>query len=218
MASGNDRHTDRNPDKECIMNRELRWRVLTLQAIVTIIFAFGAGVGLWAHSFTQDQVRSQLAAQKVQMPTAASLQTAEYSNADRAALDPYSGQIMTTGYQAKAYADHYIGVHLKAMGSTYSQISEKYINLTVVKKLPPTDPQVQAVSGLRTTIFMGTMLRSTLLQAYAFWFVGDIALYAAIGLVVGAVGVFLAFLFELFIARKPEATATPTPITSRVAV
>jgi hypothetical protein len=104
------------------------------------------------------------------------------------------------------------------MGSTYSQISEKYINLTVVKKLPATNPQVQAVSGLRNTIFMGTMLRSSLLQAYAFWFVGDIALYAAIGLAAGAVVAFLAFLFELFIARKPEETATPTPITTRVAV
>jgi hypothetical protein len=61
------------------------------------------------------------------------------------------------------------------------------------------------------------MLRSSLLQAYAFWFVGDIALYAAIGLALGAVGTFLAFLFELFIARKPEETATPTPI-QRVAV
>jgi hypothetical protein len=200
------------------MNRELRWRILTLQVIVTIVFAFGAGVALWAHNFTQDQVRTQLVAQKISMPTAASLTTSEYSNADRAALDPYSGQTMSTGYQAKAYADHYIGVHLKAMGSTYSQISEKYINLTVVKKLPATNPQVQAVSGLRNTIFMGTMLRSSLLQAYAFWFVGDIALYAAIGLAAGAVVAFLAFLFELFIARKPEETATPTPITTRVAV
>jgi hypothetical protein len=200
------------------MNRELRWRVLILQALVTIVFTFGAGVGLWAHNFSQDQVRNQLVSQKVQMPLAATLKTAEYSNADRAALDPYSGQMMTTGDQAKAYADHYIGVHLKAMGYTYSQISEKYINLTVVKKLPATNPQVQAVSGLRTTIFMGTMLRTTLLQAWAFWFVGQIALYAAIGLAVGAIGVFLAFLFELFIARKPEETATPTSFTTRKAV
>jgi hypothetical protein len=200
------------------MNRELRWRILTLQVIVTIVFAFGAGVGLWAHNFSQSQVRDQLVAQKVQMPLASELKSAEYSNADRAALDPYSGQQMTTGDQAKAYADHYLGVHLKGMGYTYSEISAKYMNLTTVKHLPATNPQVQAVGGLRNTIFMGTMLRSTLLQAWAFWFVGSIALYAAIGLAVGAVVALLAFLFELFIARKPEETATPTPITTRAAV
>ncbi len=200
------------------MNRELRWRILTLQVIVTIIFAFGAGVGLWAHNFTQDQVRSQLTAQKIPMPLAATLKTSEYSNADRAALDQYSGTMMDTGDKARAYADHYIGVHLKAMGATYSQISAKYINLTVVKKLPPTNPQVQEVGGLRNTIFMGTMLRSSLLQAWAFWFVGTIALYAAVGLAIGALGAFLAFLFELFMARKPEETATPTAIRQRAAV
>jgi hypothetical protein len=200
------------------MNRELRWRVLILQALVTIVFAFGAGVGLWAYNFAHGQVHDQLTAQKVQMPLASTLTTAEYSNADRAALDPYSGQMMTTGDQAKAYADHYLGVHLKGMGYTYSQISEKYINLTTVKKLPATNPEVQAISGLRNTIFMGTMLRSTLLQAWAFWFVGSIALYAAIGLALGAIGVFLAFLFELFVARKPEETTIPTPITKRAAV
>jgi hypothetical protein len=200
------------------MNKELRWRVLILQALVTIVFAFGAGVGLWAYNFAHNQVRDQLVAQKVSMPLASTLKTTEYSNADRAALDPYSGQMMTTGDQAKAYADHYIGVHLKAMGYTYSQISEKYMILTTVKKLPATNPQVQAIGGLRNTIFMGTMLRTTLLQAWAFWFVGTIALYAAIGLALGAVGVFLSFIFELFIARKPEEIDVPTPITKRAAV
>src|SRR5919205_1972021 len=97
--------SDRNLDKECIMNKELRWRVLILQAIVTIVFAFGAGIGFWAHNFTQGQVSTQLKDQKVQMPLASTLKTAEYSNADRSALDPYSGQMMTTGDQARAYAD-----------------------------------------------------------------------------------------------------------------
>jgi hypothetical protein len=104
------------------------------------------------------------------------------------------------------------------MGYTYSQISAKYMELTTVKKLPPTNPQVQQVGGLRNTIFMGTMLKGSLLQAWAFWFVGSIALYAAIGLAVASVVAFLAFLFELFIARKPEDLTTPTSITQRVAV
>ena len=33
---------------------------------------------------------------------------------DKAALQPYAGQQMTTGKQAQAYADHYIAVHLDA--------------------------------------------------------------------------------------------------------
>jgi TRAP-type C4-dicarboxylate transport system permease small subunit len=200
------------------MTRELRWRILTLQIIVTIVFAFGAGVGLWAYNFSHNQVRDQLTAQKIPMPDKATLTPSEYSQADIAALAPYSGTMMDTGDKAKAYADHYLGVHLKGMGYTYSQISAKYMELTTVKKLPPTNPQVQSVGGLRNTIFMGTMLKSSLLQAWAFWFVGSIALYAAIGLAVASVVAFLAFLFELFIARKPEDLTTPTSITQRVAV
>src|SRR5207248_288413 len=129
-------------------------RITALQAIVTIVFAFGTWFAFWGADFSHSQVREQLAAQKIPMPLASTLTTSEYSQADRNALDQYSGTVLDSGPKAQAYANHYIGVHLAAMGMTYSQVSGKYMTLTTVKKLPPTNPQVQALSGLRNTIFM----------------------------------------------------------------
>ena len=42
-----------------------------------------------------------------------------------AAMGAYAGQLMTTGAQAKTYADHFIAVHLREIGGgkTYSQLS-----------------------------------------------------------------------------------------------
>ena len=57
------------------------------------------------------------------MPVAAALTTPDM----KANLSQYAGQPLTTGEQAKAYADHYIQVHMDAPtdGNTYSQVSER---------------------------------------------------------------------------------------------
>ena len=193
------------------MTSTLKLRIIVLQAIVTLVFAFGAGFAFWAANFTHSQVKDQLANQKIAMPLKATLSPKEYSQADISALAPYSGTQLDNGNKAEAYANHYIQVHLNAMGMTYSQVSGKYIELTTVKHLPATNPQVQALSGLRNTIFMGTMLRGSLLQAYAWWQVGTYALYAGIVMAIGSVLVFLSLLFELFFAPKALHEETVQP-------
>jgi hypothetical protein len=182
------------------MTREIRWRILTLQIIVTLVLAFAAGVGYWAHSFTHDQVSSQLSAQQIVFPAATSPAIKALPAADASAMKQYSGQTMTTGYQAETYANHFIAVHLKEIGQgkTYAYWSGVALN--------PTTPKAQAAAAEATalTLFRGETLRSLLLNAWAFWFVGDLALYAAIGLTVGALVVFLAFLYELLVEPKRE--------------
>jgi len=44
---------------------------------------------------------------------------------DQVALKPFAGMQLTTGEQAMAYAQHYIGVHVKGIagGKTYSEVS-----------------------------------------------------------------------------------------------
>jgi len=58
------------------------------------------------------------------------------------------------------------------------------------------------------------IVRSLLLNAWAFWFVGTLALYAAIGLGFAALIVFLALLFELLVAPKREGVVTRSARTS----
>lgn len=126
----------------------------------------------WGHVFTTDQVHSQLAAQKIVFPTTSNAEFKALPKADQAAMAPYAGQLMTTGAQAQAYADHFIAVHLKEIGGgkTYSQLSTE----------SRAQPNNAALAGQVQTIFRGTTLRSMLLEAYGFGTIGQIALIAAI--------------------------------------
>jgi hypothetical protein len=183
------------------MTRELRWRILTLQIIATLVLAFAAGVGFWAHSYTHDQVSSQLKEQQISFPAANSPSIAALPAADAANMKQYAGQPMTTGNQARVWAENFIAVHLKGIGQgkTYDYYSGKGIAEA------KTNPKQAAIDeGTANTLFKGETLRSLLNQAYAFWFIGDIALFAAIGLLLGAALVVLAFLFELLIVPKRE--------------
>ena len=93
-------------------------------------------------------------------------------------VSQYAGQQMLTGAQAEVYANDFIAVHLKEIGGgqTYAQLSTK----------AQADPNNTALAGQVNTIFKGTMLRGSLLNAYGYWFFGQIALYAAIGAFVAA--------------------------------
>lgn len=94
---------------------------------------------------------------------------------------------MVTGEQAQAYADKYILKNMIAAsgGKTYSQVSSECMAMT---RDPKADPEALAAAGqVRQTLFMGNTLRGLLLNAFAFWTVGQIALYAAIACAVGAV-------------------------------
>jgi len=93
-------------------------------------------------------------------------------------MGAYAGQTLTTGAQAKTYADHFIAVHLTEMGKgkTYSQLSAASL----------AQPKNTALAGLVQTVFRGTTLRSMLLEAYGFWQMGQIALFAAIASFIGA--------------------------------
>jgi hypothetical protein len=83
-----------------------------------------------------------------------------------------------TGTQAKAYADEFIAVHLKAIGGgkTYSQVSAESV----------AQPANAALAAQAATLFRGETLRGLLLNASAFWTLAEIAWIAAIVAFVGA--------------------------------
>ncbi len=58
-------------------------------------------------------------------PTTSNPEFKALPTADRAAMAPYAGQLMTNGAQAEVYANHFIAVHLCLIGGgkTYSQLS-----------------------------------------------------------------------------------------------
>jgi hypothetical protein len=100
-------------------------------------------------------------------------------------LNQYAGKQLLTGPEAKAYANHFIAVHLTeiAGGKTYSQVSA----------LSLADPSNLALKAQAQTLFQGETLRGLLLgDAYAFATVGQIAQIVAIILFIGG-GVMLIF-------------------------
>lgn len=188
------------------MTHGLRWRVLVLQVGLVGILAFVAGFAYWASSFSHTMVRDQLSAQQIAFPPAGSraLDPAEFPD-----LQQYAGQQVVDGDQAKAYADGFIGRHLKAIagGKTYSQVSAAAL-------ANPTD---QKLAGQVQTLFRGETLRGLLLNAYGWWTIGQYAFYAAVGLTVAAGAVLAALLFELAIwylahRRAGEATAASSRV------
>lgn len=192
------------------MTTGLRWRVFILQVGLIGILAFVAGFMFWGNSFVHGMVTDELTQQKITVPAAGSpgFDAKTLGDAQYADLSQYAGQQVTTGPQAQAYANDYIAVHLSkvANGQTYSQISSQLI--AEQAKTPPDAKLVATLSGQRTTLFMGETLRGLLLNAYGWWQVGQYVFYAAIGLTVAAVAVFLALVFEVVLWRR-QATESP---------
>ena len=138
---------------------------LVIAAVLLVI----SGLLFWAHSFIDDNVRTQLSAEKIFFPAAGS--DSLNDPAVKPYLAKYAGQQLTTGDQAKAYADHFIAVHLKEMtgGKTYAQLSAQ-------AQANPTDT---ALAAKVQTVFRGETLRGLLLNAYAFGTMGTVAFIAA---------------------------------------
>jgi hypothetical protein len=193
------------------MTREIRWRIITLQVVMIIVFGLGAGLAYYGYSFNNDQINAQLAPQMIFFPKDIS----QVPEPEKSALAPYVGQQVVNGEQAHVYADNYLGLHLRELadGKVYSQLS--------TEARTEKDPALKAQKdALVQTAFRGEALRGMLNQAWAFSIFGQMALYAAIGLGIATLAVFGALLFELFWAKKPidepvlKAALAPNPTTN----
>jgi hypothetical protein len=186
------------------VNKGSAMRRQTFDALMTIagltlaaVLAVAAGLMFWAHAFVADQVSSQLSAQQIFFPAKGSEGISD--PAIKPYLSKYAGQQMTTGAQAKAYADHFIAVHINEMtqGQTYAQLSAKAI----------ANPKDVKTAGMVATVFKGETLRGLLLNAYAFGQMGTIALYGAIASLIGAALMLLLSLLGVAHLRRVPAEA-----------
>jgi hypothetical protein len=151
--------------------------MVTIVGLGLSVFLFvAAGLLNWGYTFTNTTVKDQLSAQQILIP--ASTGNAKEAADVTAFFKSNGNKIMTTGAQAKAYATHYLGFHLSKM-PTYAAASGLNRAATAALAADPTNPvlQTNAAKAASTvdTVFKGTSLQGMLLNAYAWWFMGQIA-------------------------------------------
>jgi hypothetical protein len=145
-----------------------------VEVILVVVLGVGSGLLFYGSHFGLNMVHSQLAAQDISFPAKGSpaLSPAEFPDLQR-----YAGQKVDTGPKAKAYANGFINRHLATVagGQTYSQVS-------TAAQANPNDTKL---AGQVATLFKGETLRGLLLYAWGWSVVSTIALYAAIGALIG---------------------------------
>ena len=192
---------------EIKMKRKSFDRIVTAVGFGLAVFLLiAAGLLNWGAGFASDAVSSQLKAQEITIP-------AVTGNPDEAAdvtafFKENGDKVLSDSKQAQMYADNYLGFHLSKM-PTYAAASNASRAANAALAGNPTDPDLKAeyAAKLSTldTVFKGTVLRGTLLTAYAFGTLGYIAgISALVSLAGAAVMFFLSVLGLLHIRRTPE--------------
>src|SRR5438309_1559482 len=119
---------DRGDFKEkTVVNKQIRWRIISLQAMLVVILAAASGFLFFQGNFVTGMVHDQLVAQKIffpgtdQIKAGGALDPAKFSTE----VTQYAGQQVDNGDKAKAYGQGFIGVHLQGVagGKTYSEVS-----------------------------------------------------------------------------------------------
>lgn len=182
------------------MTTALRWRIMTLQVVLLLVFGFGAGLLMYESNYITGTVHDQLAAQKITFPKTSDKSFTALPASDQQAMRPYAGQQLTTGAQAQVYADNYIAVHLSkiANGKTYAQVSAE----------AQAQPTNTVLAGQRASLFQGEMLRGTLLNAYGWGQFGQYLFLAGIGAAIAGAVILGTFIFELVLVLSHNPVAT----------
>jgi hypothetical protein len=171
-------------------------------AVVALALIVLGGLAIVGGNFGQDNVRDRLEPQHITFPPIEAMSPQEQDE-----LGELAGQQVVNGEQAEAFS-RYIGGHLAEVndGKTYAETSaaarEEGLDADAAAEL----------QGKADTLFKGETLRAILLNAYGWWTVSTIALYA--GYVMVAAGVALGILAILGFrhARKtngPDAVRAP---------
>ena len=119
----------------------------------------------WVHLFVSNIVKGELTAQKIYFPEKGS---PEFDPTIYPDLQQYAGQLVDSPEKARAYADGFIGRHLKkiANGKTYAEISVASMQ----------NPDDNKLHQQKQVLFQGETLRGLLLiGGYGFGTVGKVA-------------------------------------------
>jgi hypothetical protein len=162
--------------------------------VVAIALLVMGGLAIYGGNFGQNNVRDRLEPEKVTFAPYDAMTPEEQQS-----VGAYAGQQVTTGPQAEAFA-RYIAGHLQFIndGKTYAETS-------AAARVEGLDPQTAAdLSAKADVLFKGETLRSIMLNAYGWWTVATIALWA--GYVLVGAGIILLVLAILGFVHASKAS------------
>ena len=178
--------------------------VSTAGAVLAVTLIVLGAAAIYGGLFGQDNVRDRLEPQQVVFPPEEAMTPEEFEE-----VGEFAGQQVDTGPEAEAYS-RYIGLHLEEVneGKTYAETSAE-------ARAEGLDPDEAAeLQAKADTLFKGETLRAILLNAYGWWTVSTIALYAGIGMVLAGIALAVLSFLGFRHARKTdrrEKTAEAAP-------
>jgi len=189
------------------MKRKSFDRIVTAVGFGLAVFLLiAAGLLNWGANFASGAVSSQLKAQEITIP-------AVTGNPEEAAdvtkfFTENGDKVLSDAKQAQMYADNFLGFHLSKM-PTYAAATAASRAANAAMATDPTDEALKSEAAAKLamvdTVFKGTVLRGTLLTAYAFGTLGTIAgISALVSLAGSLVMLLLSVLGLLHIRRVPE--------------
>jgi hypothetical protein len=183
------------------MNRSAWDRIVsTTGIVVAVVLLVLGGLAIYGGNFGRENVRDRLEPQQIFFPP-----TEAMTPEERADIGRFAGEQVVDGAQAEAYS-RFIGGHLAEVneGQTYAQTS-------AAAREEGLDPDLQAELQAKVdTLFRGETLRSILLNAYGWWTVATITMWAGWLMVAG--GIILAILAYLGFRHATRiATETQPP-------
>lgn len=168
-------------------------------AVVALALVALGAAAILGGTFALDNVRDRLEPQNISFPPASAM-----SPEEKAGIGEFAGQKVDTGTEAEAFS-RYIGGHLTQVnnGATYAETSAA----ARAEGIP--EDEAAELQAQADTLFRGETLRAILLNAYGWWTVGQITMWAGIGAVVA--GLLLAVFVGLgfFHARQARRATEP---------
>ena len=181
------------------MNRKAWDRIVSASAaVIAVAMIVLGGLAIYGGNFGRDNVQSRWEPQNITFPPFDAMTPEEQQD-----IGAFAGQQVMNGAQAEAFS-RYIGGHLASVndGKTYAETSGE-------ARAEGLDPKVAAeLQGKADTLFKGETLRSILLNAYGWWTVATIALFAGYAMV--AFGILLGVLALLGFRHAKRAQVVDT--------
>ncbi len=167
-------------------------------AVVAVVLITLGAMAIYGGNFGRQNVRDRLEPQNITFPSADTMTPQEVAE-----VGAFAGQKVENGVQAEAFS-RYIGGHLEFVndGKTYAETS-------AAARQEGLDPKVAAeLQGKADTLFKGETLRSILLNAYGWWTVATIALWAGLAMVIAGLLLGILAILGFRHARRDPATDT----------